>query len=375
MLELFINDEVTRALLPRFEQAGAMLREAIDQQRTILVKFDNDADGISAAFSIMEALEGLGKEHTYPLQLLRAVRSEGAVYSLAEAHLDIGNAARLEKKPLLVFLDCAGNDTSVPALAKLKEAGFLTLVIDHHPTPAREVEKAVNILVSPWAVADKGSEYPTALLAYEVARRAWPPQGVRREYALWGLQSDKSHLAPSRNLKEPHVLDYLATYSDAASCLPKYRRELADPVEVNRLYDHAMERVKLGLEEALSHTKVKQFKKLSLAIVKLGGRSMKWPPKGRLMNDVHDHWSQKLQAPLVSIGYGDDKIMFRANHQAFEVGFRANEFIQQLKEETEEMNAIESGGGHEVAAAMKVKPEHLKTLITRLTQMIEQRFS
>lgn len=372
MKDLLVDDEVTRALLPRFEEAARILREAVSSGRQVLVRFDNDADGISAALSLVEAIEGLasglGRKPN-----IRALRNESAIYREEDALLDLTNAANLGQKPVLVLMDHGANEQSLPAVAEARKAGFQVIAIDHHPTTPKDVEKAVNVFVSPWAVSNKGSDYTTALLSYEVARRVWPQQAQKEDYAWWGLQGDKSVFAQKREFKEQKVLDYLACYSEDTACLPSYRKAIANKAEVERLYRAATEKASETLERAMSYTKVKNLARISLAIAKTGFQRGRWPPKGGLVNIIHERLWKELNRPLVTIGYGDDRIILRANPAAFEAGFRSNELICHLKDEMP--HAIESGGGHEVAAAIKVKPEHMKAVLARLTELIEKRFS
>lgn len=370
---LLVDDEVTRALLPRYERAAELVKNAIEAHRPILVRFDGDGDGISSAMIMMEAIEGLGHQHKYPLKLLRSAQAESAIYRLEEAQLEVGNFASSEHKPFVVLLDQGGNVDSIPSLKLLKDAGFNTIILDHHPTQAKDIEPVVDVLVNPWTVAGKGIEYPTALHAYEVARRVWPKQGDKVEYAQWGLQADKSIFATKTELKEPIVLDYLATYNDAAGSLPKYRRVMGNPAEVERVFAEADDKLKEGLAKAIEKAKVREFPRMALALIKLKVLRSRWPSKSKLMNVTHTHFAQQLDRALVSIGYAGDKILLRANHKAFQAGFRANHFISTLKQEMPD--SIESGGGHDVAAAMKVNPAHLKPLVARLTELIEREFS
>lgn len=373
MPKLLVEDSVTVALLPRFEAAAQMLVKALENQRPILVRFDGDGDGISSALSIVEALESAAVQHHYPLKLLRTVQSEGPNYRDEEATLDVGNVVPFaDNKPLMVFLDHGGNDTSLPALAKLKENDFQLIVVDHHPTNVSAIEQVVDVFACPWAVCDNGSDYPTALLAYEIACRVWPGQAEKTEYAYWGLQADKSPFASKGTLKEPLVIEYLVKYNQDASSLPSYRRALAHPQEVERIYHLAKEKMDQAKTKAIAKAKVKPLKDLTLIVAKLNVLGGKWPPKGQLVNRLQAHYSETLAGGVVVIGYGDDKILFRANQKAFDMGFRANTFITALKEQMPQ--SVYSGGGHEVAAAMKVNREHLKPLLEQLVTMIQTRF-
>jgi RecJ-like exonuclease len=374
MPDLLIDDEVTRALVPRFERAAELIREALAEGRPLIVRYDGDADGISSAFSLVEAIEGLAKEKGYDLGSVRTVQGEAAIYFEGDARLDAGNAAGLEVKPLVVFLDHAGNPESVPGLAILREAGFSLIVVDHHPTRPRQEEQLADVFVSPFAFTERGSEYPTALLAYEVAKRVWPAQASRREYAEWGLQADASPFRPKELLREPIVLDYLAKYNEDASSLPRYRRAMGNPAEVGRLYRLATEKTKEALERAERYTKAERRPGLTLVLLKLGFLRSRWPSKREVLNLTHERSCNRHPGPLVTLGYGGDKLMFRVSTEAHAKGFRSNEFIAELKKEFPEV--IKSGGGHERAAAVRVgDPAMLKPVVERAAALIRKRYA
>ena len=79
------------------------------------------------------------------------------------------------------------------------------------------------------------------------------------------------------------------------------------------------------------------------------------------MNALHIKYSEKLDCPLASIGYEGDKIVLRANRKMAAAGFDANVIIQELKREMPSI--VESGGGHNVAASMKVAPEKASEVV------------
>ena len=77
-----------------------------------------------------------------------------------------------------------------------------------------------------------------------------------------------------------------------------------------------------------------------------------FPGKGMLCGALHDLVSAEMKGPLVTIGYSGRLISIRANKEARERGFDANSIINGIRREL--INAIETGGGHDVAASIHV---------------------
>jgi hypothetical protein len=104
-------------------------------------------------------------------------------------------------------------------------------------------------------------------------------------------------------------------------------------------------------------------------------RNTAWPSKSRLMNAVSTAlFFANAPAGVVLIGYADDKVSFRANQQALDLGFKSNDFIQPAKTDADLGPLIISGGGHDAAAAMAVLPNKARHVSKALANQIRARF-
>ena len=99
-------------------------------------------------------------------------------------------------------------------------------------------------------------------------------------------------------------------------------------------------------------------------------RSGEFPGKGKICGEVHDDFDRKLNAPIVTVGYGDRMMHFRANSKAREAGFNANKLIGELKSEMS--NAIESGGGHDVAAGLRVNEGFERMVLEEIIKKMQE---
>ncbi|MDP2718185.1 MAG: hypothetical protein Q8P02_05550, partial [Candidatus Micrarchaeota archaeon] len=132
---VLVDSPVLRALSGTFKNAALFIQSAVAQMQPILVRFDDDADGITSALYLHALVEHAvhAQKLPYPKTFFRAFQSEAPIFEKKHLqHLE-QEAADFAKKPLIVLLDHGGNPESVPALADAKKAGFSLMLVDHHP--------------------------------------------------------------------------------------------------------------------------------------------------------------------------------------------------------------------------------------------------
>jgi RecJ-like exonuclease len=273
--------------------------------------------------------------------------------------------------PLAILTDFSVNSESLDSLNALREAGFEILVVDHHPV-IPEVSQVATLFVSPWM--HKGnSDYSAGLVAGEVARRIKPFDNLD-ELQKVALTGDKSKLIqPDDELKKKAlVLDFLASSSDFAESLELYYSVLNDPKNVDSTYKKAVKKIELMKKDAERYTRLKEFDNgFRLVLLRLDRlKSGEFPGKGKITGEVHDEYDRRLNAPLVTVGYGDRMVHFRANSKAREAGFNANNLIGALKGEMS--NAIESGGGHDVAAGLRVNEGFERMVLEDIIKKVQE---
>jgi len=180
------------------------------------------------------------------------------------------------------------------------------------------------------------------------------------------MAGDKSRLHP---LTEEHernaaALDFMAVYYAKPHALDFYDQAFSDKRFMQSVYEQAMYKLRKAVELAKNEAKVIDMQNgFKLCKIRLAGISKKgeFPPGGKIAGAIHDELSAKLGMPLVTLGYSDRHVSIRANAQARGKGFDASKMIDQLKREI--TNALESGGGHDVAASMRVSKGFVKIVL------------
>lgn len=198
------------------------------------------------------------------------------------------------------------------------------------------------------------------------------------EIQTLALIGDKSRLIDFENAseglkKKALFLDFLGTYSKFPNTLEFYESVFNNQKVIDSLYSQAMSKIEASKKIAMEHMRIKDLENgFRLCLVRLDRAVKKgeFPGKGKLTSHIHDELKLKSNAPLITVGYGGTSINFRANREAKENGFDANKLIVNLKSELK--NAIASGGGHDVAAGIKVNKGFGKIVLEEIVKNIEK---
>ncbi|MBF0530954.1 MAG: DHH family phosphoesterase [Deltaproteobacteria bacterium] len=154
VIQAFLNpslrDLPNPGLLPDMNQAADHILKAIDQNQTITVFGDYDADGLTATSLLAEFLTTLGgRVTTYIPHRLE----EG--YGLNPPAVERLAAAGTK---LIITVDCGSSDLS--AVNRARELGVEVIITDHHKVPAH-LPTALAV-VNPQR---SGSKFPQSELA------------------------------------------------------------------------------------------------------------------------------------------------------------------------------------------------------------------
>lgn len=347
--------------LEALERAAAeKVARAARERRPVLIRFNNDADGVCAGLSVRRAVSALLESGNVPRdesrRLLKDYQNNGAVYETGSASGDVLLLrGASEKRPLVILVDFGANAESVPGLAVARNEGCEIVVIDHHPH-APEAARLIDALVSPWLVEGGGSDYSAGLVSGEVAKKIYPVDV--EELQRIALAGDKSRLIPPTPglLKKALALDYLCDTAQPRNSLAKCEALLSDPAKLAEAHSQAAEKIGAVAAQAKGNAKVRELQNgyvvviLDIARLKRTGR---FPRDGKIATVVHDSFSAGEKRPLVTLGKAKDAASFRANAAARAAGFSAPKIIDELKRELPD--AITAGGGHDAAASVHAK--------------------
>ncbi len=346
---MLIQDGITKSLQHLVLECAVRLLRASFLFRPIVARYHGDADGIAGALALSRAITSRGG---------RFVSSQNpqTVYEVPDAIRDINLVRSFGEStlgPLAVMVDSGSGEESADAIGLLKGAGFEVVLIDHHPLSAQVSENA-DCILSPMLVGAT-SYYTAGLLAGEVARAIGGPDPS--ELQRISLAGDKSGLVvlDQECKKKALALDYLGKYSKFQSNLEFYESVLSNEKMLASVQDQARQKLEKAVRLARESLKVKELRNgVRLCTVNLDKafKPGSFPGKGILCGALHDQVASEMKGPIVTVGYSGRLVSMRANAEARERGFDANEMINQIKREL--INSIESGGGHDVAASVHV---------------------
>lgn len=326
----------------------------------IVVKYDSDADGLSGALIVYRMFKCLGCDAVFE-------QSRSPVYRIEDALLDIAHHGDAH----FVFIDFGNNDESENALRMLQKSALSISIIDHHLSK----RKAGKELVATPVWHGLGYEYTSGYICYEIARRA-----CKADYGeLWkvSLYCDKSTLKYEHNkLVEERglVLDYItATMKRERHGMAFINRTIDNYEMMHAIYLNAKDKIEEATELGLQAVKKRVLGNgivLALLDTEKVAEGGSFPPKGKIAGRVHDRLDERVEGALITIGYGSNSAMFRANKKALGMGFNANDVIQEVKKEYGKL--IISGGGHPGAAALRFRRGFKKAVLNALAKKIKE---
>ncbi len=304
--------------------------------RDSIVRFNNDADGISSALQLRNVLRSFYIQHNAP------------IYFKRDAFVDLNNLIN-RFIPSLILLDFGGNEESLESLEILHSSGIEVLIIDHHPFE-KEVEKYAKIL-NPHKYGDY-SFITTGYLCFEIARLI--KQGDE-ELMKISLAGDKSNLIEigEEDKENALIIDYVANYMNYGGKIDLYKEVLSNKELRETIRIQAKEKLEEAKEKIKRMYKKENIGEFSIYEINLDNIDRtEFPSRSKITTQLFEMFKEEK---AVILGITNKAIIFRVSETAYEGGISAKEIIEKIKEKYG--NLIESGGGHGKAASIKVKEE------------------
>ena len=393
--EFLVKSEVMIRLLPAMKQVAKEIRRAVLKSQPIVVRHHADADGITAAVAIENAILPLIKEVGGPdaeYYNYRRAPSKAPFYELEDVTKDLTYALEDQtrhgqKMPLIVLMDNGSTEEDVPAMRQAQVYGMDMLVVDHHH-PHKIVDQFLIAHVNP---AHQGGDFglTTGMLATEIARMIYPAVEEKiRHFPAVSAVGDRSEAAEAAlyiNLVEDKygredlkkvalALDYEAFWLrfnegrgliNDILCLGRLDRH-------RRIVDLLCEQANAAIDEQLrasmgnvKSTKLPNGIIMNVLDVENFAHKFTFPPPGKTSGEVHDRLCQKFAGkPVVTIGYGPDFAVLRSRA----VRMNIPQMVKELMEEIP--NGGVSGGGHLVVGSIKFVGGMRKDVLAKLAEKI-----
>lgn len=393
--EFLVPSEVMTRLLPAMKQVAKEIRRAVLKSQPIVVRHHADADGITAAVAIENAILPLIKEVGGPdaeYYNYRRAPSKAPFYELEDVTKDLTYALEDQtrhgqKMPLIVLMDNGSTEEDVPAMRQAQVYGMEMLVVDHHH-PHKIVDQFLIAHVNP---AHQGGDFgvTTGMLATEIARMIHPEVEEKiRHFPAVSAVGDRSE-APEAALyiklvedkygredlkKVALALDYEAFWLrfnegrgliNDILCLGRLDRH-------RRIVDLLCEQANAAIDEQLrasmgnvKSTKLPNGIIMNVLDVENFAHKFTFPPPGKTSGEVHDRLCKKFEGKaVVTIGYGPDFAVLRSRA----VRMNIPQMVKELMEEIP--NGGVSGGGHLVVGSIKFVGGMRKDVLAKLAEKI-----
>lgn len=413
-VDFLIESPILNRLKPKMREAAKVIRRAILDGRSILVRHHADADGICAGVAMEKAvvpiLKEINPDSDAEWHYFKRSPSKAPFYELEDVVKDLSFALEDferhgQKLPLIVLLDNGSTEEDIVALMQAKIYNIEIVVIDHHfpgdliekqlangkivsgdtEVPEEEiiggtvkVDEYVDTHVNPYLVGGD-SQITAGALAVEVAHIINPEVEDLVKH-LPGIAALGDH---ARSKEAEQYIKLAATKGYNSEDLQKIAecvdfeayylrfmngRGIMDtilavdnidkhPKMIEALYKEYLKRVNTQLKATLPNIKKYQLDNgiyFNVLDVEKFAHRFTFPAPGKTCGFVHDKLIQEIgeENPVITLSYGPDFGVIRATDAVNEIfGFNLNEIVSILADKIPEAGV--DGGGHECAGSLK----------------------
>jgi len=402
--EFLVKSQILEKLRSRFIEAATQVRLAIIQDRPIIVRHHNDADGYSSGFSLERAILPLiVKQHSSvkaPWEFFLRAPSQAPFYEIDDSIRDMANSLRnvakfSNKMPLIIIADNGSSLEDLMAIKQGKVHGADFIVVDHHGFNKDVISEEVLVHINPFLVGEDGAHFSAGMLCSEFARFINPNvENIAQIPAMAGF-ADRIDLGNPKVMSEylkiaekegysKELLSDIALVIDYVSSKVRFM-EVREYIEV--LFGEHRERQKelvslmapyirdldrKGLEIGKSNAKQEKIGKVTIQTIEIEQTFPGFgffPKPGRAVGLIHDDYqTEKKVTSLVTAGIMNTAITLRATDEA---NFSVHEFINFLNKKLPE--AFTNGGGHKNAGSINFLPYKKNEVVSLLKDFIKGR--
>ena len=194
------GEPVLAALVPAMRKVARRIRKAVFMGQPILVRHHADADGISAAVSLEQAVIALIRENGGDFDatsfLFKRAPSKAPFYEIEDITRDLDFSLKDlvrygTRLPLIILMDNGSTEEDIPSLKMAAVYDLPMLVVDHHH-PDEVVDPYLEGHVNPYHV---GGDFgvTSGMLGVEIARLVHPSvEPLIRHIAAVSAVGDRS---------------------------------------------------------------------------------------------------------------------------------------------------------------------------------------
>tara|TARA_Y100000310_G_C20672163_1_gene810853 strand:+ start:125 stop:1780 length:1656 start_codon:yes stop_codon:yes gene_type:complete len=403
--EFLIKSQILDKLKPKFIKAATEIRLAVMQNRPIIIRHHNDADGYSSGFALERAILPLiEKQHLSnkaAWEFYTRAPCAAPFYEIDDSIRDTANSLRnvakfSNKMPLVIIADNGSSPEDLMAIKQGKIHGMDFIVIDHHVLGEKDViSSEVLAHINPFLVDEDGSHFSAGMLCTEIARFINPDvKNIEQIAGMAGI-ADRIELNNPKAVEDylklakkagysKELLKDIATVIDFVSAKVRFM-EVREYIEVlfgeprekqKELVDlmapYINELDKKGLEIGKSTAQIEKLGKVNFQSVDIDKTFPGFgffPKPGRVIGMIHDFAKEEKNMPsLVTAGLMGTAITLRATDEA---NFSVHDLIAFIEKKLP--SAFVQGGGHKNAGSITFTPNSQEKVIELLKEFIKSR--
>src|SRR6056297_73886 len=401
--EFLVENKILDKLKNSFVDAATEIRLAIIQDRPIIVRHHNDADGYSSGFALERAIIPLvEKQHgslKAPWEFFQRAPCQAPFYEIDDSIRDTANSLRnvakfSNKMPLIIIADNGSSPQDLMAIKQGKIHGADFIVVDHHGFDEDVITDEVKVHINPFLVEESGAEMSAGMLCTELARFINPKiENVSQIAAMAGF-ADRIDLAAPEIMEKyldiakkegynKELLADISTVIDYVSAKVRFM-EVREYIEV--LFGEPRKKQKELV--SLMAPYIRELDRKGLAIGKasavqeeIGGVILQsievekafpgfgfFPKPGRAVGLIHDDYQKETgKKALITAGIMNTAITLRATDEA---NFSVHDLLEYLNEKLP--NAFVNGGGHKNAGSINFIPVMKEEIVQYMKEFISK---
>jgi RecJ-like exonuclease len=394
--EFLVKNKILDKLKSDFTKAATEIRLAIFQNRPIIVRHHNDADGYSSGFALERAIIPLvSKQHgggKSPWEFYTRSPVAAPMYeiddSIRDTAMSLSHVAKFSNKmPLVIIADTGSGPEDLLGIQQGRIHGIDFIVIDHHVFDKDVISKEVLVHINPFLVGEDGSQYSAGMLCAELARFINPEANVDSIPAIAGLAdrinnpeviegyikiAEKKGYTKSLLHDISALIDFVSQKLRFMEAREYIEVVFGEPIAKQKNLVQLMAPYIRGLESkglaiAELNAKVEKIGKIALQILLIDEVFSKftYPKPGKSIGLLHDKLQEKGEKNVISVGVMSDLITIRATESS---GFSVHKLIAYLQQKLPE--AFIEGGGHHLAGAIKFVPNKQKDVLAYLKSFV-----
>ncbi len=400
--KFLVVSQILDKLKESFIKAAEEIRLAVIQNRPIIVRHHNDADGYSAGYSLEKAILPLiEKQHgggKSAWEFFTRAPCSAPFYEIDDSIRDTSNSLRnvakfSNKMPLVIIADNGSSQEDLFGIKQGKVHGMDFIVVDHHFFEKDVITQEVLVHINPFLVGEDGAKYSAGMLCAELARFINDKiENVEQIAGMAGLadridnpSAVNSYLAlAEKKGYTKALLNDISAVIDFVSAKLRFMeaREyievlFGEPMAKQKDLVHLMAPYIRNLEHkalkiAISNSKIEKIGKSNLQSIEIEDTFPGfgfYPKPGKVVGLLHDHGrDERKVSSLVTIGIMPSAITIRATDEA---NFSVHNLIAELNKKLSD--AFVEGGGHKNAGSITFLPYKQKEVLSFFKDFVKSR--